>query len=71
MLSARRLMCLQRKLNEVDKKQNMNTEYLKNVLLKFLISENKQVNKNEMIQSTNSYYSIDNGTHHFKIIKFG
>ncbi|KAG1322028.1 hypothetical protein G6F62_010478 [Rhizopus arrhizus] len=31
-----------RKLNEVDKKQNMNTEYLKNVLLKFLISENKQ-----------------------------
>lgn len=51
MLSDRKLMCLQRKLNEVDKKQNMNTEYLKNVLLKFLISENKQVNKNEMIQS--------------------
>lgn len=51
MLFDRKLMCLQRKLNEVDKKQNMNTEYLKNVLLKFLISENKQVNKNEMIQS--------------------
>ncbi|KAI9254645.1 hypothetical protein BY458DRAFT_324867 [Sporodiniella umbellata] len=31
-----------RKLNTADKKQNMNTEYLKNVLLKFLMSENKQ-----------------------------
>ncbi|KAI8888887.1 hypothetical protein K501DRAFT_10800 [Backusella circina FSU 941] len=31
-----------RKLDAFDKRQNMNAEYLKNVLIKFLVSENKQ-----------------------------
>ncbi|CAO3587660.1 unnamed protein product [Absidia cylindrospora] len=32
-----------RKLDSVDKRQNMSVEYIKNVLLKFLTSENKEV----------------------------
>lgn len=36
-------------MNAVDKQQNMSIEYLKNVILKFLMSDNKQVKKKELI----------------------
>lgn len=59
-------------MDAFEKRQDMNVEYLKNVLVKFLMSENKQVGMsnvrrtaacaNDLLSAIFAFWKIDDGT---------
>jgi hypothetical protein len=55
----------------MEKRQDMNVEYLKNVLIKFLMSENKKVSLIRVIFYAIDVFLLDNGAYYCQTIIFG